>query len=220
MSILVNNVLDVHTTEAIRSVLEDVSLFQDGSKTAGKTARKVKHNLQANPRATNIIGAAKKVEQALSSNPSIKRAAQPARFAKVMFSRYEPGMNYGAHVDDAIIAGTRTDLSFTLFISEPDSYEGGELVLRKSDGEDSIKLPSGSLFLYPSNSIHYVAPVTSGVRLAAVGWIQSKIKLAEHREILFDLSNALLQLPETNENHELRLSLLKVKNNLMRLWTD
>ncbi|MEM7357525.1 MAG: Fe2+-dependent dioxygenase [Pseudomonadota bacterium] len=220
MSILVNNVLDVHSLSAICAALEDLSLYQDGKKTAGKTARLVKHNLQADPKSSVVIGARKMVEQLVRDNSAVKRAAYPEKFAKVMFSRYEPGMNYGAHIDDAIIAGTRTDLSFTLFLSEPDSYQGGELVLQKSDGEDSIKLPAGALFLYPSDTVHYVAPVTSGVRLAAVGWIKSRIRLAEHREILFDMSNALAQLPDSSENQALRLSLLKVKNNLLRLWAD
>lgn len=220
MSILVKNVLDVHTLSAISDSLQDSELFQDGRKTAGKTARVVKHNLQADPKASAVIGARKKIEQVLRNNDIVRQAAMPEKFAKIMFSRYEPGMNYGAHIDDAIIAGTRTDLSFTLFLSDPASYDGGELVLQKSDGEDAVKLPAGALFLYPSNTVHYVAPVTSGVRLAAVGWIKSRVRLLEHREILFDLTTALAQLPDSAENQALRLSLLKVKNNLLRLWAD
>lgn len=220
MPILVNNVLDVHTLDAINDVLSQPELFQDGKKTAGKTAREVKQNLQADPTSNAVIGASRLIEQTLQAHPLIKSAAYPDKFAKIMFSRYEPGMTYGNHVDDAVIAGTRTDLSFTLFLSDPKSYQGGELVIVKADGEDSIKLPAGALYLYPSDSIHRVAPVTSGTRLAAVGWIQSKVRLEQHRTILFDTFTALQQLPNTTENKEARLSLLKVQSNLLRLWCD
>ena len=137
-----------------------------------------------------------------------------------MVNRYDEGMTYGAHVDDAFIGGTRTDLSFTLFLSHPDTYDGGELIVQRDDGDEAVKLPQGSLYLYPSDSIHYVAPVTRGSRLAAVGWIQSKVRQQEQRQILFDLSSALKQLPITEANHSARLKLLKVHNNLLRRWAD
>ena len=222
MQILLDNILDASRLDAIVETLEEEadSLFEDGKKTAGRTAKKVKSNLQARPDAVEIKGAAAMVEKALLANPVFAAAAFPKRIAKIMFSRYDPDMEYGAHVDDPIIADTRTDISFTLFLSDPDSYEGGELVLHKYDGDESIKLPAGSLVFYPSTSVHSVARVLSGQRLAAVGWVESHVRLVEHREILFDLHNALANLADTEENRLARISLLKAKYNLMRQWFD
>lgn len=220
MQIILDNILDAHRLDAIVESLEDESLFEDGGKTAGRTAKKVKTNLQARADAVATKGAVALLEKALLAHPVFTATAIPSRIAKIMFSRYEPDMAYGSHVDDPLIAGSRTDLSFTLFLSDPDSYEGGELVLHKYDGDEMIKLPAGSLVLYPSSSLHSVASVTEGHRLAAVGWVQSRVRLAEQREILFDLHNALANLPDIEENHITRLSLLKAKYNLMRQWLD
>lgn len=220
MAIFVENVLDVHSVDAIGDALADDRLFEDGKKTAGKTARSVKRNLQADPSSNVVKGAAKMVKKALLAHPVFKQAALPVKFAKIMFNRYDPGMAYGLHMDDAIIANTRTDLSFTLFLSTPDSYEGGELVLAKHDGNETVKLPKGSLYLYPSNKLHYVAPVSSGRRLAAVGWVQSRVRLTEHREILFDLYTALQQLPVNEQNRSARLKIIQAQNNILRLWAD
>ncbi len=220
MQIFLNNILDTHTLEAVTTALSDETLFEDGKKTAGRTAKRVKTNLQARPDAIEVKGALKLVEKALLAHPVFKAAAMPEKFAKIMFNRYAPGMQYGTHVDDPIIEGTRTDLSFTLFLSDPETYEGGELVLCKHDGEEKVKLPKGALSLYPSTSLHHVAEVTKGTRLAAVGWVKSRVKLAEHREILFDLHTALAQLPDTPENQEARLNILKAKSNIIRLWAE
>lgn len=220
MAVLIENVLDVYTLEAISDALTTSDLFEDGKKTAGATASKVKNNLQANSHNKLLKGARQQLENALLSNPAFVSAAQPLKCAKIIFNRYDSGMSYGAHVDDAFIAGTRTDLSFTLFLSEPETYQGGALVLKKSDGDERIKLPKGSLYLYPSSCVHHVETVTSGSRLAAVGWVQSRIRLEEHRSILFNLISALQQLPDNTENAEPRLALLQVQNNLQRLWSD
>jgi PKHD-type hydroxylase len=218
MAIFIEDVLDLHVVDAILDALSAEAVFVDGKKTAGRTAKKVKHNVQA--QASSVEGIRKMVEKHLLANRAFSRAAIPLKFAKVMFSKYEVGMNYGEHVDDAFIAKTRTDLSFTLFLSDPDSYEGGELVIKRHDGDEKVKLPKGSLYLYPSSALHYVAPVTSGVRIAAVGWVQSRVRLQDHREILFDVATALSSLKETQENAPTRLQLLKVQQNLMRLWAD
>lgn len=220
MQIILDNILDIHRLNAIIESLADDSLFEDGGKTAGRTAKKVKANLQARSDAVETKGAAAMVEKALMAHPVFSAAAIPSRIAKIMFSRYEPDMVYGSHVDDPVIAGTRTDLSFTLFLSDPDSYQGGELVLHKYDGDEMIKLPAGSLVLYPSTSLHSVATVREGQRIAAVGWVRSRVRLAEQREILFDLHNALANLADNEENQVTRLSLLKAKYNLMRQWLD
>lgn len=209
MQIFLEKVLNGHQLSAIADLLADASLFVDGRTTAGRSAKKVKSNLQAQPAAVETKGAVAMVEKALLAHPVFKAAAQPEQFARILFSRYEPGMHYGAHVDDPVIAGVRTDLSFTLFISEPDTYQGGELVLQKHDGDESIKLGAGSLVLYPSTTVHHVTEVTEGYRLAAVGWVQSRVRSAEQREILFDLHNTLANLPDIPENESTRLSLLK-----------
>lgn len=220
MPILLDAILDAHALAAIEQVIQQDGIFEDGKKTAGRTARKVKNNLQANAALPEVKGALKMVEQALQASPVFRAAALPKQFSRVMFSRYLPGMHYGSHVDDPFIDNVRTDLSFTLFLSEPDSYEGGELVLSKPDGDEYIKPAKGSLYVYPSTTLHHVAEVTSGSRLAAVGWVQSRVRLEEHRALLFDLHQALIALPDTPENQASRLHLLKAKSNLMRLWAD
>lgn len=220
MSIYIDTLLDEHLLTAVQDSLVDESLFSDGKSTAGRTARQVKTNQQANDDASEVAAAQKLIEKSLLAHPVINKAIYPDRLAKIMFSRYEAGMNYGEHVDNAIINNVRTDIAFTLFLSDPSSYDGGELEIIKTDGHDSIKLPAGSLYLYSADSIHQVKPVTSGVRLAAVGWVQSKVRLTQHRQILFDLHNALQLLPENEGNKKARLNILKVRNNLERLWCD
>ena len=220
MAIFLENILDVHYLKAISEALSDEAVFKDGRATAAGLAKTVKFNLQADPGVPAVKGCLTMVEKALFANSLFKSAAVPYKLSKLMFSRYAPGMEYGAHVDEAFIAGVRTDLSFTLFLSDPEFYDGGELIVKRNDGDEVIKLPAGSLYLYPANSLHFVAPVTKGIRIAAVGWVQSRIRLEEHRTILFDLTTALNQLPKTDENKQIRLKLLNAKNNLLRLWAD
>ncbi|WP_369985238.1 Fe2+-dependent dioxygenase [Thalassolituus sp.] len=219
MAILVDNLLDVHSVTAVLNSLSD-DLFVDGKKTAGKTARAVKKNLQADPKSPKIIAATKLVEQALRKHPMVTNSAFPDKLSNIIISRYDEGMTYGSHVDNAFIHATRTDLSFTLFLSDPDTYDGGELILQKHDGDDVIKLPQGSVYIYPTRELHYVAPVTRGVRYAAVGWIQSQIRSEEHRGTLFDLYLALQQMADTEENKQARLQILKARSNLMRMWAE
>ena len=217
MGLFIEDVLDVHSIAAIRDALEDDKLFESGERTARGSAKLVKNNVQAKKEGL-AKGALKMVEAALSKNDTLRSAAIPEKFAKVMFNRYDEGMSYGEHVDDAYIAGVRTDLSFTLFLTDPDTYEGGELVIKRDDGNESVKLPAGSLYLYPANHIHFIEPVRSGSRLCAVGWIQSKVRLAEHRQILFDLKRAMTGLAKDEPSRAARLKLQNVHNNLLRLW--
>ena len=220
MAIFIENVLDVYTQDAINAVFTDLDHFIDCKKTAGKSAKQVKNNLQADKNRPEIKGATKLIEQALLAHPDFINAAQPQKLAKVMLSRYEKGMEYGPHIDDAVIDDTRTDLSFTLFLSDPDSYQGGELVIQQPDGAESIKLAKGAVYLYPTNCVHYVAPVTEGVRLAAVGWVQSHARLEEHRQILLNVAVLLKQLPNVAENKAMRLQLLQIQSQLQRLLYD
>lgn len=220
MQIILDNFLDHNRLIAITDALQDSDLFEDGRKTAGSSAKRVKQNLQARRDVLETRGAIAMIEEALLKHPTVAAAVLPGRIARILFNRHEPGMEYGAHVDDPLIAGVRTDISFTLFLSEPDSYDGGELLLHKYDGEERIKLAAGSMILYPSTSLHAVAPVSRGLRLAAIGWIESRVRGAEQREILFDLHNALANLPDTEANRTGRLALLKARYNLMRRWAD
>ncbi len=220
MQIYLSQVLDAHQLDAVLASLKDDTLFEDGTRTAGRMARKVKSNLQARATSVTVKGAAALVEKCLREHTVFRSAALPSAFSKIMFNRYDEGMAYGTHVDDAYIAGCRTDLSFTLFLSDPESYDGGHLVLERSDGDEPVKLAAGDAILYPSTMLHHIEEVTRGQRLAAVGWVQSRVRLAEHRSVLFDLQHALNMLPETEESHAARLTLMKARSNLLRLWAD
>lgn len=220
MSFYIKNAIDNHSLKAIVESLSDRSLFIDGKTTAGGSARNVKDNVQANPAHAAVASAIGLIEKRLISNQAVKTAVYPDKFAKTIISRYERGMRYGQHIDESTINQTRVDVAFTLFLSNPDSYEGGELEIMKSDGRDSIKLNAGDAYIYSANTIHQVLPVTSGVRLAAVGWLRSRVRLEHQREMLHDLSSALAEMPIEKDSLATRLKLLKVRGNLERLWCD
>jgi PKHD-type hydroxylase len=129
-------------------------------------------------------------------------------------------MEYGLHVDDALMHGMRTDLSFTVFLSGPDTYEGGELVIAGNDADSSIKLAAGSAVVYPTTSLHKVAPVTAGERLVVVGWVRSFLRRADERELLFDLDAAVAELRQSGAAKPLLDRILKVRANLLRLWAE
>lgn len=138
----------------------------------------------------------------------------------LMFARYEKGKNYGSHVDDAMIGGMRTDVSFTLFLSDPKSYSGGELVIESTAGEEGIKLSAGSLVAYSTTTLHRVAKVTRGERLVCVGWVRSFIRDAAHRELLFDLDTARRRLFAREGNSPDYDLISKSTANLMRMWAE
>ena len=190
--------------------------FLSGKRTAGAAAKKVKANAQADGSDPKVKALAKFVRAALERHPVFSLYARPARWSPVMFNRYLGGDEYGFHVDDPVMGEVRTDLSFTLFLSDPDTYEGGALIVDGLDGEREVKPAAGSLVLYPTGALHRVTPVTSGERLAAVGWIQSLIRRPDQREILFDLSRTRASLPDS----EARLTLDKAIGNLVRLWGE
>jgi PKHD-type hydroxylase len=219
MFMRIAGILDGPSLEAVQSSLDDPAAFEDGRRTAGWHAREVKRNLQAT-RGGLADGVLRKIEQALLAHEVLQAAARPKRLVRLLISRYEPGMTYGTHVDDAMIDGVRTDLSFTLFLSDPASYEGGALVVEDSYGERAIKLPAGELILYPSTTLHRVEPVTAGVRLAAVGWLRSYVRDAECREILFDLETALRQIHTQQGKSPVFDTLVKTRTNLLRRWAE
>lgn len=218
MFLVIGNVLDRHEVAAIREVAATLR-FEDGRATAGRFAREVKANEQAagSPELDAVLS---KIEAALLANPLFAAAARPRWIARLLLSRYRGGQTYGTHVDDAIMAGTRTDLSFTLFLSDEHSYEGGALVVEDALENRSVRLAAGDLILYPSNLQHRVEPVTSGERLAVVGWVTSWVREPERREILFDLDQSLNEVHAANGKSALFDRLAKTRTNLLRMWAD
>jgi PKHD-type hydroxylase len=215
-------IADVLEAKALADIHGEISSgrigFQDGGATAGWQAKAVKKNEQAMGPALEPMLADARAR--LLKHPVFAAAAQPKQLVGVMLSRYRRGMAYGTHVDNALMGGVRTDLSFTLFLNDPRSYDGGALIIEDSGEESEVKLPTGSLVLYPTTSLHRVSEVTSGERLAIVGWVRSFIRSHEHRETLFDLENAIAALRLQNADRALLNQLLKVRANLQRIWVE
>lgn len=220
MSVILQQVLEPEDLARVQEALQRVP-WVSGKRTAGAAARGVKENLQADGADAEVRGLEQFVAQALRRHPLFDIAARPARLTRLLFSRYEPGMTYGAHTDDALMGGEdklRTDLAFTLFLADRASYGGGELVVQSPLGDQTIGLEAGDAILYPAGSIHHVAPVTRGVRLAAVGWIESFVPDATQRETLFDLSITRSRLAQIGVDREELLRLDKSISNLLRMW--
>lgn len=198
--------------------------FRDGRETAGWHARTVKRNEQANSRDARVVALRSEVDHAIGKSALFQMAARPRRRLPVRFSRYSDSMEYGNHVDDAVMDGPegplRTDVSFTLFLSDPESYDGGELVTDTTAGEQSYKLPAGSMVVYPSSTLHRVAPVTRGERIAAIGWAQSTVRDGSRREILFDLDTARRRMFDREGKTEDFDAVSKSLANLQRMWAE
>jgi PKHD-type hydroxylase len=207
-----------------RAVLEDAK-WVDGRTTAGHLSARVKHNLQVAEGTQEAREMGEIVVTALERTPLFMSAALPLRVFPPLFNRYEPGMAFGAHVDNAIrqVAGSplrvRTDLSATLFLSRPEEYDGGELVVDDTYGAHSVKLPAGDMILYPASSLHRVQPVTRGVRLASIFWVQSMVGDDAERSLLFDLDMAIGQVTETSPDSPAVVALTGCYHNLLRRWS-
>jgi PKHD-type hydroxylase len=219
MMLRIAELFDADGLAVLQDRLAEPALFADGRTTAGWHAREVKHNLQAR-RGGIVDEALATIRRALLKHEVFAIAARPKAIPRLSISRYEPGMTFGTHVDDALMDGVRTDLSFTLFLSDPESYQGGALVIDDAYGERDVKLPAGELFLYPSTTLHRVAPVTDGVRLAAVGWVRSFVRDPNQRELLFDLETALRAVFARDGKSPLFDTLVKTRTNLLRMWAD
>lgn len=200
--------------------------WADGRITAGTQSAQAKHNLQLpeDCEATRIAG--RIVLAALERSALFFTAALPKQIFPPLFNRYEGGMSFGNHVDNAIrriaVSGTRvrTDLSATLFLADPESYDGGELVIEDTFGEQRVKLPAGDLILYPGTSVHRVEPVTHGTRLASFFWIESMVREDDRRRLLFDLDMAILRVREVQGDTEASVALAGCYHNLLRMWAD
>jgi PKHD-type hydroxylase len=217
---------EVLSSDAVARIVEELRSveFVDGKRTAGWHARTVKRNTQADSRDRRVTRLRTEVDQAIQSHALFQMAARPRRIKPVMFSRYTEGMDYGNHVDDAVMSGPqgpmRTDLSFTLFLSDPESYDGGELVTETTAGEQSYKLPAGAMVLYPSSTLHRVAPVTRGERIAAVGWAQSQVRDPQQREILFDLDSVRRRMFDAGGKTPEFDAVSRSLANLLRMWAE
>ena len=223
MLLTIPGLLNPAQLEKIHETLSGAT-FVDGKLTAGFAAARVKRNeeLQTDPermqRLTRIIMAS------LGHHPIFRFGVLPHRVASLIFARYTPGMAYGDHVDDPIMGSTgprfRSDVSMTLFLNAPETYEGGELIVRTSFGERPVKLPAGDAVVYPSASLHRVADVQSGERLVALTWIQSYVRDAAQRELLYELNQAREQLLRECPGTETTGYVDRSYANLLRMWAD
>lgn len=219
MQMTIVGVLSPDELTSVRAAF-DAASFVDGRETAGWAAKTVKNNTQAKAGDPAMDAARALVRGQLLEHPLFAMAARPKQMSSLLFARYEPGMHYGAHVDDALMGGMRSDISFTLFIDEPQTYEGGELVMETSAGESAVKAPAGAVFVYPSTTLHRVARLHSGVRRVCVGWAQSFVRSAEQREILFDLDTARRALFKASGKSAEFDAMSKSLANLLRMWAE
>ena len=207
----------------IRTILAKAQ-FVDGKLSAGMAAERVKNNEELASDAKEIQQLNNLVMGSLVQHPQYQSAALPMKIASPFYARYRPGMTYGDHVDDPVMGPPqgryRSDVSTTVFLNEPEDYEGGELVIRTSFGDQRIKLPAGHAVVYPSSSLHHVAEVTRGERLVAVTWAQSMVRDAAKRELLYELNqtreNLLKHRPEEQDTKRVDVAYV----NLIRMWAD
>jgi PKHD-type hydroxylase len=206
--------------------LLDAADWVDGRVTAGHQSSRAKDNVQVpegHPAAREV---GEMILAALQQNALFITAALPVHVFPPLFNRYAGGQSFGSHVDNSIrtVPGTahriRTDLSATLFLSQPDEYEGGELVIEDTYGVHSVKLSAGSMVLYPATSLHHVRPVTSGARVCSFFWLQSMVRDDGERTLLFDLDAAIRNLNHSASQHPVSVQLTGVYHNLLRKWAE
>lgn len=225
MMLHIPNVLTAEQVAHCREVFARAA-WVDGRVTAGHQSAQAKKNLQLPEDSPAARELGDLVLRALERSPLFISAVLPQRVFPPLFNRYDAGMTFGSHVDNAIrqIPGTpvrlRTDVSCTLFLSDPESYDGGELVVEDTYGSHTVKLPAGDLIVYPSTSLHHVTPVTRGSRLASFFWVQSMIREASQRALLFDLDTAIQQLNTEVPKSPSLIMLTGVYHNLLRQWSE
>jgi PKHD-type hydroxylase len=214
---------DVLSRQEVLALREGLAIapFRDGRATAGVAAERVKSNEQARGDDPGVIALGRRARLALETHPVVRTLVRPIRWSNLIFSRYGPGQQYGVHADNAAMYDERgwplrTDISFTLFLSDPETYEGGALLVRDLTGDREFRPEAGSAVLYPTGQLHRVTPVTSGVRLACVGWVQSLLRRADQRELLFDLE----RVRESMGPDDAALLLDKAIGNLLRMWGE
>ena len=218
----IDHILSPDELTDIKQVLEHAE-FVDGKLTAGWHAKLVKNNQQLKAGTTQKV-LKSKIRAALSKNALFQSSIRPKSIHSLLFSRYDLGMSYDTHVDNALMESasglSRSDVSFTLFLSSPQDYEGGELIVEGVQSEQSYKLEAGSAIVYPSTTLHRVNPVTKGTRLVVVGWVQSTVRDASDREILFDLETARRAIfAKSGKTPEFDLVSKSIAN-LLRKWAE
>ncbi len=216
------SILDDRQLRAVRQILASAT-FVDGRLSAGMAAGRVKHNEELALDAGEAAELNKIVMSNLVRHPVYINSALPYRVASPYYVRYAPGMQYGDHVDDPVMGPGpryRSDIAITIFLSDPSSYDGGELLVRTSYGERAVKLPAGDGILYPASSLHRVSEVTRGERVVAVTWVQSLVRDPAKRELLYELNLAreklLRELPEAQETARVNTAYV----NLVRMWAE
>jgi PKHD-type hydroxylase len=222
MILCIDNVLLPDECQHILAALESAE-FVDGTLSAGWYAQTVKHNVQLQCHTEVSRSLQDIVNTAIRRHPLFQMAVRPKVIRPPLFSRYDVGMFYGTHADNALMGDDpplRSDVSLTLFLSDPSSYEGGELTLDTSLGPQKFKLPIGSMLVYPATMLHWVEPVRAGVRLAAVTWVQSLVRDIGDREILFDLDTVRRVLFEKYGKTDEFDLLSKTHANLLRKWIE
>ncbi len=226
MLICVPDILSKADVKEFRAVMDAVA-WEDGRSTAGAQSAMVKKNEQLPPNGDVSRKLGERVVRALAANSLFVSAAIPRHIFPPLFNRYGAGQHFGVHVDNAVrgdhLSGMRirTDLSVTLFLSEPDEYDGGELIVEDYYGSHEVKLPAGHLVLYPATSLHTVTRITRGLRVASFFWLQSMIRDAHARSMIFDLDNAIQGLVgRLSRNDPEVVKLTGIYHNLIRYWAE
>jgi PKHD-type hydroxylase len=227
MLVAIPNALGAQQLHEVRARLEAAGdAWMDGRVSAGWQGAPVKHNEQIDERAAVAAECQSVILGALERHPLFISAVLPNEVYPPMFNRYGEGMAFGAHVDGSVRIHPhtgrklRTDVSATLFLNEPDEYDGGELVVHDAFGAHRVKLAAGDMVVYPATSLHEVTPITRGHRLASFFWIQSLVRDDARRSMMFDLDNAIQRLNRTGADALARRGLVGVYHNLMRQWSD
>jgi PKHD-type hydroxylase len=224
MLVHVEQVLSPDEVKAFRDRLA-AETWVDGRMTAGEQSALAKRNLQVPEDSATARELGETILAALGRNPTFVSAALPLRVFPPLFNRYDNGMGFDTHVDNAIrFAGPvrfRTDLSATLFLTDPADYDGGELIIEDAYGEHAVKLPAGDMILYPASSLHRVEPITRGSRWASFFWAQSMVRADAQRSLLYDLDNAIQALSAgVGQGDPAVVSLAGTYNNLLRMWAE
>jgi len=225
MLLAIPDVLSAAQVSQARQIL-DSALWLDGKATAGHQSTQVKDNQQLREGSSESQHLGELILTALGQNAMFISAALPLRVFPPLFNKYTGGQSFGTHVDNAIrqVSGTghriRTDLSATLFLAQPEEYDGGELVVEDTYGVHGVKLPAGHMVLYPSTSLHHVRPVTRGARIASFFWIQSMVRDDGERTLLFDLDAAIKRVNCDAPASRSSVQLTGIYHNLMRRWAD
>jgi len=225
MLLHIDSVLSAEEAANCRAALEEAE-WVDGRVTAGYQSARTKHNMQLPEDHPLALELSDRLVSVLQRNPLFMGAALPLKVFPPLFNRYEGGQSFGTHVDNAIrqVKGTghriRTDLSATLFLTNPEDYDGGELIVEDTYGTQSVKLPAGHMVLYPATSLHHVRPVTRGARISSFFWIQSMIRDDGQRTLLFDLDMAIQRLAGEAPDHPSAVQLTGIYHNLIRMWAE